>query len=352
MISEYLECIQQIKDTKLSQETLGFIGSGNLYVYGKCKDECTNVYFCMNPKIRSVELNEFLGLTKFFLVLIRNMCCVPGYLERFNIIINLKDSEASKVFMMQFIDKLRYLLVRTLPYSINRIIFFGDISQFEEKVKEFSTKMKSFCEVSHFQDNVLVSVGANLGLPGGITAIIDKDQLEKKFGGDRPDLEEYWPPTHHTAPGESIDEEDLGKVRVVPFFIYDEDVEQFVQNHIPQEVKIDKIPGGHSKYLRRNSKEGGVRIQGTRSIPDTMTKANEDIHVISKQHVGGTPKAQAHEDHKNFYEAQQKEVSLFQDFEDNNRQYSFKAKELSKNRGPSKQSETGLFKLLGCCGDR
>ena len=72
LIQEYLLFIQEVKDTKLSQETLGFIGSGNLYVAGKCKDECTNIYIGGNPKIRSVELNEFIGLVRFVLFLVRN----------------------------------------------------------------------------------------------------------------------------------------------------------------------------------------------------------------------------------------------------------------------------------------
>lgn len=220
---------------------MGFIGSGNLYVAGKDKDECTNVYITFAPKISSVELTEFLGLVKFLFVLIRNMTCVPGYQERFNIFISLIDRESSKAFMLHFLDRLRYILVRTFPFSVSKVIFFGDLGDIEDKYKEFKLKMTPFCEVLHFKKNQSKD----------LLELIDPDQLENKFGGEKLDILEYWPPSHHTPPGLAIDEEDLGKIRVIPFYIFDEDYEKFKLEHMLSGVQIQRrLPPGQLKFKK------------------------------------------------------------------------------------------------------
>ena len=86
--------------------------------------------------------------------------------------------------------------------------------------------------------------------------IIDEDQLEVKFGGKKPNIEEYWPPVHHTIPKDSIDEEDLSKRRLIPFFIFDEDYENYVKTNIPNEVKI----AGRVKSGVVNFKKGRVHL--------------------------------------------------------------------------------------------
>lgn len=241
LIKEYLAYVQEAKDLKLNQETLGFIGSGNLYVSGKDKDECTNVYFGFAPKISSVELSEYLGLAKFLLLLVRNMTCVPGYQERINLFINLVDRESSKAFMLHFLDRIRYILVRTFPFTVSKIIFFGELGDIEEKYQEFRKKMMPFCEVIHFKPKET----------DDLLEIIDVEQLENKFGGNKPDILEYWPPSHHTPPGLAIDEEDLGKIRVVPFFIYDEDYDKFKQEHMLSGVQVQKrIKAGQLKFKK------------------------------------------------------------------------------------------------------
>ncbi len=244
LINEYLNFIQEVKDTKLSQETLGFIGSGNLYVSGKCKDECTNVYLCFNPKIRSVELNEFVGLIRFVLFIVRNQTCVPGYLERINIFFVIHDNQSSKAFLVHLIDRLRYIMVRTLPFTVNRFVVLGDTGDLTDKYLEFKRKMSPFCEVINYGSNDF----------DALLDIIDADQLERKYGGTKPNLDEYWPPSHHTIPKESIDEEDLGKRRLVPFFIYDEDYDNFVRTHVPMEVNISsRIKAGAMNFKKGTS---------------------------------------------------------------------------------------------------
>ena len=236
--------MQEVKDSKLTQETLGFIGSGNLYVSGKDKDECTNIYFGLSPKISSTELTEYLGLVKFILVLVRNMTCVPGYQERVNLVINLVDRESSKAFMLHFLDRLRYILVRTFPFTVSKIVFFGGLGDIAEKYQEFRKKMAPFCEVIHFKETEILD----------LLELVHADQLENKFGGDKPDIKEYWPPSHHTAPGQAIDEEDMGKLRAVPFFIYDEDYEKFKKEHMFSSIDIHKrIKPGHLKFKKGNS---------------------------------------------------------------------------------------------------
>lgn len=208
---------------------MGFIGSGNLYMFGKCKDDSSNIYINLNPKIRSVELNEFMDLVKFVFLLVRNNACIPGYLERFNIILILSENQSSKSFVIHLLDRLRYILVRTYPFCVNRFIFVGNLGDLSDKFLEFKRKMNQFFEVLNISDSEMDILGD----------IIANDQLEQKFGGGKPNLVEYWPPIHHTPPQESIDDEDLGKLRIIPFYIYDEDYDNFKKNFIPGDVKIE-----------------------------------------------------------------------------------------------------------------
>jgi len=374
LITEFLSTVQEIKDTKLSQETLGFVGSGNVYVYGKCRDECTNIYLSMNPKIRSVELNEYLGLVKFLILLVRNQTCVPGYLERVNLILNFKESESSKAFIVHFLDRLRYILIRVYPYMINRIIFYGDVSTFQEKFEEFATKMKGFCEISHFNDaGAMSAIGGvipdikvlsrlkDMAGVSSLTDIIAPNQLEVKYGGDRPNIEEYWPPTHHTAPGESIDDEDLGKLKIIPFYIYDEDVENFKQQHIPNDINVSKRPGmGGIQYKTKAG--AGDFLSGPKTVSGTHTNADENrVRMIMKAGARTktvsqekTPTAKPGQD---YLEADTPQGHLNKymnnDWEVQSKAPSFHAGHLTKYRNPGQPKPVnGLFKLLGCCGDR
>lgn len=186
------------------------------------------------------------------LVLVRNQTCVPGYLERMNIILNLMGNQSSKAFVWHLLEKIRYLLVRCLPFSVCRFFFIGDISDINEKFVEFKKKMAPYLEVIHIPENKRHQ----------LTTYIPPEQLEQKFGGQRPNLVEYWPPTHHTAPGDSIDYEDLGKLRLPPFFIFDEDFEGFCQEHIPTAIVINKG--------RKPNFAGGVAAGGFKSKPNLL----------------------------------------------------------------------------------
>lgn len=323
----------------------------------------------MNPKIRSVELNEYLELVRFIFFLVHNLTCIPGYLERFNLIISLKDSEASKAFLIHLLDRLRYILVRTIPYFVNRIIFYGDVSQIQEKFDEFSSKMKSYCEISHFSDAAINAIPIP-GMPK-ITDVIDETQLEKKYGGDRPNIEEYWPPTHHTTPGESIDDEDLGKLRLIPFFIYEEDFTNFVQEHIPKnDISIDKR--GHPNAVHFKAKPGqGINfITGAKSTSETLTKggdearirlrkANQRTHTVSpdKKPSPGPGEDNFDTETKENYSPEPGKVigpHLHTEIDTHSKAASFHAGHISKHRQSRDKPKgvSGFFKMLGCCGDR
>jgi hypothetical protein len=223
-----LACIEEVKNTKLSQQTLGFIGSGNIYVYGKCKDESTNIYVQLSPKIRSGEIDEFCTLLRFIILLVRNVTCVPLYQERVNLIINLNGNVCSKLFVEHLFLKIKFMLIKYLPFLVNRIIVIGALGEIADKFAEFKKKLSPMSEVMHIE-------------PGSLKAlhkIIDPEFLEAKYDGYRLNLSEYWPPIHHTNPGESVDEEDLGSLRLIPFFIFDEDYQTFISAHLPKEVVV------------------------------------------------------------------------------------------------------------------
>lgn len=352
-ISEYLAFIDNVKETKLSQDTLGFVGSGNVYVYGKSKDESTNFYFHFDPKIRSVELNEFLGLVKFLLLLVRNQTCIPGYLERINLIISLKDNQCSTAFMIHFVDRLKTILTRTLPFIVSRVIFLGDITTFQDKYKEFNHRVKGFCEVLHFEEGDFDSM----------LKIVEEDHLEKRFGGLRPDLEEYWPPIHHTAPNASIDDEELGKLRLVPFFIYDEDVESFTNQHIPNGISVDK----RARVSKGQGYDQSV-LSAAKSISETLTRGGEDrvkmrktIDQIrghsQKPEKGRHPHSESELDDLDKDTIDLRPNSRVDDqFEiSSQRLPAFRAERLAEQRGMKKKKNggvIGLMDMFGCCGGR
>ena len=101
--------------------------------------------------------------------------------------------------------------------------------------------MQPFCEVIHFAEDELDE----------LLYVIPPDQLENRFGGDKPDLPEYWPPRNHTPPGKAIDDEEMGKLMLIPFYVYDEDYEKFKQEHMLTGVQIQKrIKPGQLKFKK------------------------------------------------------------------------------------------------------
>lgn len=350
LIREYLAYVQEAKDTKLSQETLGFIGSGNLYVSGKDKDECTNIYMTFAPKIGSVELSEYLGLVKFLLLLVRNMTAVPGYQERVNLFLNLVDRECSKAFMLHFLDRLRYILVRTFPFTVSKILFFGDLGDIEEKYEEFRKKMAPFCEVIHFKQSET----------SDLLEVIEVDQLENKFGGDKPDILEYWPPSHHTPPGQAIDEEDLGKIRVPPFFIFDEDYEKFRQEHMLTGVQVQKrIRPGKLKFKKIQGEQPVISV--AKSTSETLNKGDNSYVELRKtsknRNQTVSPSKRDEDDDK--LETLTRESQLVRDtIKDDIVNYrdsrAFKAKHFAsqKQAQKTKGKTSGFFTFLGCCDGR
>lgn len=235
LIADYLFMIHEVKNQKLSQDTLGFIGNGNLYVFGKCRDEYTNVYVRLNPKISSSEINEFMDLLRFVFVLVRNQSCIPMFLERFNIVIDIINPLCSTPFILQFLDRLRNVILRYFPFSVNRIIILGNLTPYLERYQDFKKKVSFMCEVVNIQP----------GEANALLDIISSDQLEEKYGGSCLNIQEYWPPISHTNASHTVTDADLAKARLVPFFIYDEDVDQFKKQHLPSnDVNINY--GGRS----------------------------------------------------------------------------------------------------------
>lgn len=281
---------------------------------------------------------------------------MPGYLERINIIINLKDNESSKAFLVHLLDRLRYILVRTLPYTVNRILFLGDVSFFQEKFEEFKQKMGHYCEVRNYPESDF----------DDLLDFIDPEQLEAKFGGNRPNVEEYWPPVHHTTPKDSIDMEDLGMMRVIPYFIYDEDYETFVKEHIPNKVIVDKrgaLVGGQGK----GKLHAGVIVVGAKSTSETLTKAGEDRVRLRKvnmqrthsQTPGFKDRPEAAGDNLDKVETETRDHNAFSEKPnytefDNSSRAPYRADRLAdmrKNKN-SDQGLGGIFNMLGCCGRR
>lgn len=120
------------------------------------------------------------------------------------------------------------MLIKFLPFLVNRVIVIGALGDFTEKYLDFKRKLSAMSEIIHIE-------------PGNLRElhkIIEPQYLEAKFDGYRLNLTEYWPPTHHTNPGDSVDEEDLASLRLIPFFINDEDHQNFVATHLPKEVVV------------------------------------------------------------------------------------------------------------------
>lgn len=189
-----------------------------------------------DPKISSAELEEYLGLVKFILLLVRNTTCIPGYQERFNIVINFIGCMSSKTFIAYYLKGIAFILEKYFPYSVNRIIFVGNLEKLGSEYREFKGTMGRMCSVSQVSPSMMEKE---------LTKYIEVDQLEKKFGGAAENLLEFWPPRPHTSPGDCLDEEMLGEKGCIPFFIYDEDFHRFKVEHLkyvldigPRNIKV------------------------------------------------------------------------------------------------------------------
>lgn len=224
-------------EVKLSQMTLGFIGSGNVYVFGKCKEECTNIIINTSPKIRSCELEEFLGLLKIVIFVTRNQSCLPKYQERFNIILDLSSNECSIPFLQAFLDSLRRFLTDVMPYTTNRFVVFGDVATSIPNMSDFIKKTKPFFEVKLISGNDRRSC----------LEIIEKTQLEKKFGGIHKNLDEFWPPMSHTSAMESITYDMMGEHQIAPFLFKDAEYMEFIAEYFTDPTKEKQVQGSFSK---------------------------------------------------------------------------------------------------------
>lgn len=234
-------------EVKLSQMTLGFIGSGNVYVLGKCKEECTNIIINTSPKIRSCELEEFMGLLKIVIFVTRNQSCLPMYQERFNIILDLSTNECSIPFLQAFLDSLRRFLTDVMPYTTNRFLIFGDVATTIPNMSDFIKKTKPFFEVKLISSNDRKSC----------LEMIEKTQLEKRFGGMQKNLEDFWPPLSHTSAMESITYDMMGEHQIAPFLFKDEDYTEFISEYFVDAKKDKQVQGSFSK----------VKAMSTISLP-------------------------------------------------------------------------------------
>lgn len=108
MIARYILLIKKLKKDKIEQETLGFIANGNLYTFGKDKNEHSVLNISFRSKIRTTELKEFFGLVQLISIIFRNKACVPFFLERFSFLIDLTDFKCSMIFLKK-VKKIQFL---------------------------------------------------------------------------------------------------------------------------------------------------------------------------------------------------------------------------------------------------
>ena len=160
--------------------------------------------------------------------------------------------------------------------------------------------------------------------------------------------------------------EDLGMMRIIPYFIYEDDYETFVREHIPNKVIIDKrgaIIAAHSK----NKYNTGIVVVGAKSTSETLTKAGEDRVRLRKvnmqrthsQTPGIKDKDLPTDENLEKLETETRDHNIYNEkpsyaeFENTNRA-PHKADRLAQMR-TNKNSEQGLggiFNMLGCCGRR
>lgn len=98
-MEEYIRFVDRIRSDKIEQITLGFIANGNLYPFGKDKQEGAVLNFCFESKISTSELEEFMSLVEVIMVIFRNKTCVPVFLEKFCITLNFMKCTCSLSFI-------------------------------------------------------------------------------------------------------------------------------------------------------------------------------------------------------------------------------------------------------------
>lgn len=209
-------------------------------------------------------------MLKFILLLVRNTTCIPGYQERFNLIISLVDRKSSNPFLVHLLDHLRSILTKTLPYSVSKIFFVGSVQEIGEHFREFKSKMIRFSQVVHVNSSQLES---------DMLKYVDKEQLEKKFGGVKDNLVEYWPPKEHTSPDQSLDDEIIGEKGCIPFFIYEEDYQKFRTEHMQVRISIGqrlmKVPA-NMVFKQSSSLFTTVGRDQTKVVTETKSTEQDD----------------------------------------------------------------------------
>jgi len=62
---------------------------------GKDLTQRTILFLSLKVKLRSDEVEEFMGLFESFVLILRAQACVPGFLETFSIFIDMEKSACS-----------------------------------------------------------------------------------------------------------------------------------------------------------------------------------------------------------------------------------------------------------------
>lgn len=94
-----MKFIDTITRRKIDEITLGFIANSNIYTLGKNKKDEALLIISLKSRIKSSELEEFMTLVEAIFLIFRTKACIPGYHEKFSIMIDLDKSNCSLIFL-------------------------------------------------------------------------------------------------------------------------------------------------------------------------------------------------------------------------------------------------------------
>lgn len=212
MIEQHIQFIDTVTRRKIEEITLGFIANSNIYTLGKNKNNEALLIISLKSKIKSSELEEFMSLIEVLFLVFRLKACIPGYHERFSVLIDLDKSTCSLIFFSNLLKKLRKFVTEQCPFGISTFYFYGVKDDYEPPLKTFEDSMRHMCKIKEFRYNNEGNIPKE-----AVMVEFDRDFLEKKFGGNLKNLEEFWPPRCLEDATKTIDETSLHFHHIIPF---------------------------------------------------------------------------------------------------------------------------------------
>ena len=101
------------------------------------------------------------------------------------------------------------LLTQVFPYFVNKIFVFNPDERFDSTIYKFKTKL--------LQESPILEIVTKEMISKVMKEEFNLDSIEKKYGGNFRDLEDYWPPRTFSNATKTLDDESMLYQGIEPF---------------------------------------------------------------------------------------------------------------------------------------